>query len=160
MSPVEFHRNKAATVLVVGASKDDRDALQRILGKSSWDLRSVPSCGEACAFLDGNPVPVLICGCDTPSVNWRDLAKHLAGMPQAPRLIVSSRFADEYLWAEVLNLGGYDLLVSPFDSGEVLRIVDLARYSWETERRRSMKSAEMPKSAEPPVELNNAACNV
>jgi DNA-binding NtrC family response regulator len=160
MSPVGFQRNKAATVLVVGASKDDRDALHRILGKSSWDLRTVPGCREACAFLDSNTVPVLICGCGTSSVNWRDLAKLLAGKPHAPRLIVSSRFADEYLWAEVLNLGGYGLLVTPFDSGEVLRIVDLARHSWETERRRSMKSAEKPKPAESPVELNDAACNV
>ena len=39
-----------------------------------------------------------------------------------------SRLADEALWAEVLNLGGYDLLASPFDPIEVDRVVTLA---WE-----------------------------
>jgi hypothetical protein len=39
---------------------------------------------------------------------------------------VSSRVADDRLWAEVLNLGGYDLLTNPFAPAEVSRVVDLA----------------------------------
>jgi DNA-binding response OmpR family regulator len=43
-----------------------------------------------------------------------------------PDLIVASRLADEYLWAEVLNLGGYDVLAKPFNAEEVRRVVGLA----------------------------------
>jgi hypothetical protein len=38
--------------------------------------------------------------------------------------------ADERLWAEVLNLGGYDVLSTPFAAGEVLRACFLAWQSW------------------------------
>lgn len=33
------------------------------------------------------------------------------------------RLADEALWVEILNLGGYNLLVKPFHSDEVIRTV-------------------------------------
>ncbi len=48
-------------------------------------------------------------------------------------MIVASRVTDEALWAEVLNLGGYDVLVQPFDRTEVLRVTDAAlRYAGAT----------------------------
>jgi hypothetical protein len=34
------------------------------------------------------------------------------------------------LWAEVLNLGGYDLLMKPFEEAEVYRVVGLAWLFW------------------------------
>jgi DNA-binding response OmpR family regulator len=43
-----------------------------------------------------------------------------------PTLIVTSRLADDELWAEVLNLGAYDVLAQPFDPDEVYRVVFLA----------------------------------
>ena len=36
-----------------------------------------------------------------------------------PRFVVSSRLADDHVWAEVLNLGGYDVLCTPFEAREV-----------------------------------------
>jgi hypothetical protein len=38
-------------------------------------------------------------------------------------LVVASHCADEFLWAEVLNLGGYDVLAQPFEDGDVLRVL-------------------------------------
>jgi DNA-binding response OmpR family regulator len=37
-------------------------------------------------------------------------------------LIVTSRFADDYLWSEVLNFGGYDVLSKPFSEEEVRHV--------------------------------------
>jgi DNA-binding response OmpR family regulator len=54
-------------------------------------------------------------------------AEHLR---RAPLLLVTSRHADENLWAEVLNLGGYDVLLKPFDGAEVTRVVAMARRQW------------------------------
>lgn len=47
-------------------------------------------------------------------------------LPNSPRLLVVSRYADERLWAEVLNLGGYDVLLKPFEPMEVTRVVAAA----------------------------------
>ena len=43
-----------------------------------------------------------------------------------PMFIVTSRLADDALWAEVLNVGGYDLLLKPFRAEEVIRMVHVA----------------------------------
>ncbi|MCL5744434.1 MAG: hypothetical protein M1541_11000 [Acidobacteria bacterium] len=40
--------------------------------------------------------------------------------------IVTSRLADDALWAEVLNVDGYDLLLKPFRGEEVVRMVNAA----------------------------------
>jgi hypothetical protein len=47
---------------------------------------------------------------------------------------VFSRLADEYLWAEVLQLGGYDVLLKPFEEEEVARVALAAWLSWKRER--------------------------
>ena len=44
----------------------------------------------------------------------------------APPLVVTSRLADDYLWSEVLNLGGWDVLAKPFRQQEVLYVLDSA----------------------------------
>jgi DNA-binding NtrC family response regulator len=58
--------------------------------------------------------------------NWRDFLEQMNRMPAPPPLIVFSPHADERLWAEVLNLGGYDLLLQPFDADETIRVLGLA----------------------------------
>jgi hypothetical protein len=47
---------------------------------------------------------------------------------------VADRFADERLWGEVLNLGGYDLLTKPFVREEVLHVLELACHRSHTVR--------------------------
>jgi len=43
---------------------------------------------------------------------------------------VSSRLADERLWAEALNMGAWDVLAKPFDKMEVIRSVQSAWRRW------------------------------
>jgi hypothetical protein len=42
-----------------------------------------------------------------------------------PRVTVTSRLADDYLWGEVLNGGGYDLLAKPLDQCKLNRSIQL-----------------------------------
>jgi hypothetical protein len=46
--------------------------------------------------------------------------------PDSPPLIVTSRLADNRLWAEALNLSVYDVMAKPFDRAETMRVVDAA----------------------------------
>jgi DNA-binding response OmpR family regulator len=54
--------------------------------------------------------------------------------PNAPALIVTSERVDDRLWAEVLNLGGYDVLMKPLDSTEVGHVINLAWMNWQRAR--------------------------
>jgi DNA-binding response OmpR family regulator len=65
----------------------------------------------------------VICDRDLPDGDWRQLWDILAREPKPPMFIVTSRLADDALWAEVLNVGGYDLLLKPFRAEEVIRMV-------------------------------------
>jgi DNA-binding response OmpR family regulator len=56
-------------------------------------------------------------------------------LEEARPLIVTDRAADEALWAEVLNLGGFDVLAQPFDPTEVSRVVASAGRSARTRER-------------------------
>ena len=56
-----------------------------------------------------------------------------------PNLIVTARLANDELWAEVLNLGGYNVLAQPFDQQEVYHVVFQA---WHEQKRRARGSAE------------------
>ena len=51
-------------------------------------------------------------------------------LPDPPSVIVTSRLADDRLWAEVLNLGAYDVLAKPFDRTEAIRAVGAAWRAW------------------------------
>ena len=68
--------------------------------------------------------------------NWKDVLAELSNLPDAPLLIVASRLADESFWAEVLNLGAYDVLMKPFDATEVFRVVSLAWMNWKNDHER------------------------
>ena len=57
---------------------------------------------------------------------WKSVLGHIRGEAHPPLLVVTSRVADEHLWAEVLNLGGYDVLAKPFIAEEVRHVCTTA----------------------------------
>lgn len=119
--------DNAAPILLIGPLDSRRCALRKILTLPQWEVREAATYGEALAILDNRSIEVAICDTEIEDGNWQVLLANLQSRTNPPNLIVSSRLADERLWAEVLNLGGYDVLVQPFDSREVLRVARMAR---------------------------------
>jgi response regulator RpfG family c-di-GMP phosphodiesterase len=75
-------------------------------------------------------IGIVICDCDSEPDSWREMLADLAALPDPPLLIVTSRLADERLWAEALNLGAWDVLAKPWDREEVKRTLDSAWLHW------------------------------
>jgi DNA-binding NtrC family response regulator len=119
-------RQPVTTVLAVTPHEGDRVSLGRILRSPGWRLIAASNLKEALACVEEHGVSVAICERDLPDGTWRALLEALDEIPDRPKLIVCSRLADNGLWAEVLNLGGYDVLMAPFDREEVLHVVSLA----------------------------------
>jgi DNA-binding NtrC family response regulator len=109
---------RTAAVRAVSALPADRVRLQEILSQGNWKLHEASNCCEALALLRDRSVPVLLCERDHADGNWEDLLNATARMPAPPSLIVFSRLADESLWTEVPNLGGFDVLMTPFEPEE------------------------------------------
>jgi DNA-binding response OmpR family regulator len=122
-----------AAVLAVSPLSADFVRLREILSQGNWKLHEAADCCEALALLRDESVPVLLCERDQADGNWEDLLRATARLPDPPNLIVFSRLADESLWAMVLNLGGFDLLITPFEPEEVLRVTFAAWSRWESD---------------------------
>ena len=58
--------------------------------------------------------------------DWKDVLELTSEMNEPAQLIVLSRDGDERLWAEVLNLGAWDVLIKPFHPKEVYRTIHSA----------------------------------
>jgi DNA-binding NtrC family response regulator len=121
------------TVLAISPDNEDHTSLRHIFSHTRWQIFEARNREEARSFLRQKPVGVLVCESDLPDVDWRDLLEDLSGSPASPLLIVTSRHADDALWAEALNLGAYDVVAKPFDGAEVTRIVSLAWLHWKEE---------------------------
>jgi DNA-binding NtrC family response regulator len=118
-------------ILVVTPFADDYSSLGRVTGHLERGMHCVGSCHDALTFLDRRLVAVLICDCHLPDGSWKDILHGLSGLSCPPGLIVASHLADARLWAEVLNLGGYDLLMKPLDLEEASRVISLAWRHWQ-----------------------------
>jgi CheY-like chemotaxis protein len=122
------------TVLSVGPKEEDNGSLKTIFGSSEWNLcpnskwrlKTRSTIESALALLRKSRISVVLCERDLLPGTWRDLLEQLAQLPDPPALVVTSRVADDSLWAEALNLGAYDVLSKPFDGEEVVRVVSLA----------------------------------
>jgi DNA-binding response OmpR family regulator len=118
---------RASAVLAITACEEDRAVLGRILCPPEWDLCAVRSCQEAWTALMGTRFAAVISDSEFPDgLDWKEVLRQTLEIPERPPLIVTSRLADDRLWAEVLNLGGFDLLLKPLDGREVLYVVGRA----------------------------------
>lgn len=150
---VKIRRDAVApvrSILAALASRRERVSLRRICRGTGWTLRLASTFPDVEAALRASSFGVVICsGQLADDCSWKDVLIRVQRMPVSPQVIVADRLADEALWAEVLNLGCYDLLMTPFSSEEVLRVVSMAWDSWQRELRRTPARPKPPQPAEP-----------
>jgi len=127
------------SALLLGEFADERVLLQQIFRKCGWRLFEASDRRRALHALERNPVRVVIAETSLPSWDWRKVLHDLRKLPVPPQLVVTSRMADDHLWAEVLNIGGFDVLARPLDPDEVERVVASASRHFETSHLRAAK---------------------
>jgi DNA-binding response OmpR family regulator len=129
-------------VLVVDPNEEDRKLLCTILNHSRFTLVAVGSLAEAQQQLHTDTTfAVILCERTLPDGDWKDVLKLTEIVPVPPLLIVTGREADDYLWAEVLNTGGYDTLQKPLDAEEVVRQVSLGYINWENQWKKARQAS-------------------
>ncbi len=124
--PAEVLRPGVVSVLSIFNNGKDHQSLRAIFDHTNWRMTGVSSCREAIERLADGRIGVVICDAKLPDGSWKSFLRNLRELPSPPLLIVASGNDDVNLWAEVLNLGAYDVLVKPFRQDEVIRIVSLA----------------------------------
>ena len=113
--------------LLVGEHEECRQLLHEIFRDAGWLLLEARDRRKALECIEQHPVQVVIASCETGEWSWKNVLHHLRRRRHPPQLIVTCRTADEQLWSEVLNCGGYDVLPQPFQRDEIERVVASAR---------------------------------
>jgi DNA-binding response OmpR family regulator len=117
------------TLLAICPNQEDRQSLEKILDRDRWTIQGAPSLREATTLLHRGP-SLILCEKDLPDGTWKDVFCQARDLDNPPPFVVVSRIADERLWAEVLNLGGFDVLMKPFERSEVVRVMAMALRQW------------------------------
>jgi len=138
---VEDQDRSPADVLALCPRAADRIRLREIFCKSDVNLHESETWREGTEALERCQPQIVICEATLPDADWREVLCRTSSLSDAPRMIVVSSQADESLWAEVLNLGGYDVLPTPLVEDEVVRVVQLAWQNWRNERERETRQA-------------------
>lgn len=132
-----------ASVLSISPIEEDHFALRDILNlldgslepHRTFLLKSCANFSTALSVLRGCQFEVVVCERDLQPGSWKDVLDQVTIVPDPPPVIVTSRFADERLWAEALNLGAFDVLAKPFDRMETVRVIGAAWRAWGGARR-------------------------
>ena len=116
-----IERNISA--LLLGKFENEWALVNEIFHQAGWRLLQARSRRQAFHCLVNEPVHVVIAESQLPDGDWKNVLLELDRLPSPPNLIVASHMADDRLWAEVLNMGGYDVLSQPFEAEELRRVV-------------------------------------
>jgi len=132
-------------ILAIVPPGDDRTTLKEVLTPTNWQVMFSNTFREAQTALRTFSISVVLSDSHLlDGYSWRDVLQELSAAPSPILLIVADRLADEALWAEVLNLGGYDVLARPFDPRELLHAVAAAGRSREYDMKRTAPIARKP----------------
>lgn len=63
--------------------------------------------------------------CDADETDWREVLHSFGQNPERP-IVFLARQADEHMWIEVLDAGGFDLLEKPYRSKDLRWVIETA----------------------------------
>ena len=114
------------TILAVSPCEQDRWLITALASSQHITVLTASSLAEAVALCRRHAISLVVCERDLPDGDWREMLNQVNRLSPDTRVVVTSRLADEQLWAEVLNLGGYDVLAKPLSWREVAHVIESA----------------------------------
>lgn len=109
-------------VVVVSHNDANCSRLRRVFRRLGWSVRRRRALASLCRSTCPLRCGVVLTESSLPDGSWREvLAWTTANCPDAS-VVVMSEAADDELWADVLNRGGFDLVAAPLDEAELQRV--------------------------------------
>jgi DNA-binding NtrC family response regulator len=112
-------------IAFVSKSEADCRTLRELAGLEAQSVVSCANIPEARSAIRCHGAQIVVYEAHVRDAgNWQELLEEVQSTQSL--MMVVSRHADERLWAEVLNLGGFDVLALPFDREELRRALSSA----------------------------------
>jgi DNA-binding NtrC family response regulator len=124
-----------ARLLSISDNPADHKGLKSMIDNKLWQLTTANTCRTGIRRIEKG-VEAVFCESSLPDGTWKDILDRIAFQVTQPKLVVTSRLADAYLWSEVINLGGFDVLAKPLVENEVQQVLSaIVRFRYSSERR-------------------------
>src|SRR5690242_10077110 len=117
--------NPPIGILSISPMREDHAAVRSVFQTDRCDVTTAETCHEGLRRLSGGGISIVVCERDLPDGIWRDILEG-TGANGDHLLIVTSRVAEDRLWAEVLNLGGFDVIAKPSLASELRHVLESA----------------------------------
>jgi DNA-binding NtrC family response regulator len=121
-------RGDQIRILAVSIFLDDRFVLERIGNLHGWELCFSRSPKDAFSLASQSDFDLILCDRSQPGYPWREVMNCLAASSPRSCIVLVSPTRDDYLWWDVLNHRGFDVLIRPLREEHVLRIVETAAH--------------------------------
>jgi DNA-binding response OmpR family regulator len=126
---VQEEAQKDVRLLAITADIENEIGLRRIAADNGWRVASARTSQEAIAAMESHEYALVICDRDLPGEDWREVLWRLTSLSQRTCILLASPVADEYLWNEVIQHRGYDVLTKPYRYDELKRAITFSG-SW------------------------------
>ncbi len=113
-------------VLYITPNSRDAERMTEMLSPLPLSLAHARDLRQARNMLPDRRFSVVLTEAVLPDGWWTDVLETAREVAPGTEVIVTDPLADASTWAEVLNLGGYDMLAQPFYEPEVQRILSNA----------------------------------
>jgi len=114
-------------LLVVSPDENDSLSVRTLVTTGDWTIVRAAGLADAIQSAHADDPDVVLAERQLSDGTWTDLLEFFNSRDNPPPLIVLSRFVDDRLWVEVLNLGGFDVLAKPLERSEASRVLAMAR---------------------------------
>lgn len=120
------------SVLAVGMGGRERQTLEELASEAKLELAFAETWKDSVTLLRHTPSAVVLCDRDIPDTSWRTAIEDLARVAPRSCVVLVSPVNDEYLWQEVVQHGGFDVIIKPFRSDQIRRRIDHAWLFWKS----------------------------
>ena len=117
-------QNQKPRVLYAGDSTENYTALLRAFNRLGFEVANACCYREALSWMNRNRFILVFCEQHLADGAWVDLLSRFAEMSEPPPLVLLSH--DTESWAEAINVGAQDVLLTPISDRELQHVADSA----------------------------------
>jgi DNA-binding response OmpR family regulator len=110
-------------VLALSVHIDDRLLLEGLRRRHDWEFRFTCSPELGLQVASQTHYDLILCDRNQPGYPWREVMERLAACSPRSCIVLVSDVSGDYVWGDVLQQGGYDVLVRPISEASVLQAV-------------------------------------
>jgi DNA-binding NtrC family response regulator len=131
-------------VLLASARDSDRLAIEGVLAATRYMLVPTASLNQASNLLSHVVFPIILYDCGFQGGDWQPALGRLIGAWRSPSIVLLSETYSHDFWEESVCRGAFDVLVRPFQTDDVLAVLDFAYTNWKLGFTRRTSSPETP----------------